>query len=44
MCIVVWVASGKILIACKMIDSAREMARSRIRTQHPKFDEAAVRG
>lgn len=33
----------KVLIACSMIDSVREMARSRIRAQYPKFDEAAVR-
>jgi hypothetical protein len=33
----------KILIACQMSDSVREMARARIRAQHPDFDETAVR-
>jgi hypothetical protein len=33
----------KLLIACRMSDSIRDMARARIRTQHPDFDEIAVR-
>lgn len=32
----------KLLMACKMSDSVRALARSRIRTQHPEFDEHAV--
>jgi hypothetical protein len=32
----------KILIACQMSDAIREIARARIRTQHPDFDEARV--
>jgi len=33
----------KVLIACRMSDSVREMARVRIRTRMPHLDEASVR-
>jgi hypothetical protein len=32
----------KLLIACEMSDSVRAMARARIKSQHPEFDEVAV--
>jgi len=33
----------KILMACKMSDSVRAIARDGIRARHPEFDEVAVR-
>lgn len=33
----------KIIIACQMSDSVREMARARIRVSMPQLDEASVR-
>ena len=35
--------SRKVLIACRMSDSVREMARARIRTCMPNLDENSVR-
>jgi hypothetical protein len=35
--------SRKVLIACRMSDSVREMARARIRATMPHADENAVR-
>jgi hypothetical protein len=32
----------KLLMACKMSESVRSLALSRIRSQHPEFDEHAV--
>jgi hypothetical protein len=31
-----------ILVACRMSDSVREIARARIRAQHPELDETGV--
>ncbi len=33
----------KVLIACRMSDSIREMVRARIRTRMPQLDEDSVR-
>jgi hypothetical protein len=33
----------KILMACRMSDSVRAIARDGIRARHPEFDEVAVR-
>jgi len=33
----------KFLIACRMSDSVRSIARARIKARHPEFDEIAIR-
>lgn len=30
-------------LACQMSETVRELARARIRSKHPEFDEAAIR-
>ena len=30
-------------IACQLSETVRELARARIRSKHPEFDEAAIR-
>jgi hypothetical protein len=35
--------AGRLELACQMSESVRELARARIRSKHPEFDESASR-
>ena len=36
-------AAARLQLACQLSESVRELARARIRSKHPEFDESATR-